>query len=46
MYYIKNNFLKIKNIINIYFNTKNYFKNNHHHTTKQTLNPVNLIVFK
>jgi len=33
--FLKNNFLKIKNIINIYFNTKNYLKKNYFHTIEQ-----------
>ena len=35
---LKNNFLKIKNIILMYFSTKNTLKNNCNHTPKQTLN--------
>jgi hypothetical protein len=36
---IKNNFLKNKkNIIDIYFSTKNYLKNNHNHTGKHIFN--------
>ena len=31
-------FKKSKNIINIYFNTKNYLKNNQNNLPKQTLN--------
>ena len=30
-------FKKSKNIINMYFNTKNYLKNNHNYSAKQAL---------
>ena len=35
MHCIKNNFLKIKNIILIYFRVKNTLTNNRNHTLKQ-----------
>jgi len=34
---LKNNFLKIKNIILMYFGIKNTLKNNRNYTPKQTL---------
>jgi hypothetical protein len=34
---VKNNFLKIKNIILIYFRMKNILKNKYNYTLKQTL---------
>ena len=37
-------FKKSKNIIYMYFSTKNYLKSNHNHTAKQTLNFEHLIV--
>ena len=30
-------FKKLKNIIDMYFNIKNYLKNNHNHVTKQVV---------
>jgi len=37
-------FKKYKNIINMYFNTKNYLKNNHNHTIKHTLVEKSIIL--
>ena len=38
-------FKKLKNIINIHFNIKNYLKNNHNYTTKQAFNTLLLTFF-
>jgi hypothetical protein len=40
---IKNNFLKIKKIILIYFKIKNTLKNNHNHTPKLLVTPMFLV---